>query len=117
VVYAAKRDGRPLGKTTGKYSVPTCTLTVLRDTWDKMSTQLTLKGLGSFGDAEFAFISQFVEPLQAPITVIGTGCTIDGVKHTNQEGIDELVTEVTIGCLALLENGKSLASLIRAVPL
>ncbi len=51
------------------------------------------------------------------MTVIGTGCTIDGVKHTNQEGIDELVTEVTIGCLGLLENGKSLASLVRAVPL
>lgn len=117
VVYAAKRDGRPLGKTSGKYSVPTCTLTVLRDTWDKISTQLTLKGLGSFGDAEFAFISQFIEPLQTPMTVIGTGCTIDGVKHTNQEGIDELVTEVTIGCLNLLENGKSLASLVRAIPL
>jgi hypothetical protein len=117
VVHAAKRDGRPLGKTSGKYTVPTCTLTVLRDTWDKMSTQLTLKGLGSYGDAEFSFVAQYIEPLQPPITVIGTGCTIDGDKDTNQEGIDELLTEVTIGCLQLLKNGKSLASLVRAVPL
>lgn len=117
VVHAAKRDGRPLGKTSGKYTVPTCTLTMLRDSADKFTSYLTLKGLGSYGDAEFNFICQFIEPLQPPITVIGRGCTIDGEKDTNQEGIDELVTEFTIGCLELIKNGKSLASVVRAVPL
>ena len=117
VVYAAKRDGTPLGKTSGKYSVPSCSLTMLRDSFDKLTTILTLKGLGSYGDAEFSFVAQYVEPLQAPITVIGTGCTIDGDKDSNAEGTDELTTEVEIGCLRLLKNGKSLASLVRAIPL
>lgn len=119
VVYGARRDGRALGKTSGKYSVPTCTLTMLRDSWDKLSTYLTAKGLGSYGDAEFVFASQYIEPVPGslPITVIGTGCTIDGEKDTNQEGIDELVTELTIGCLSIIKNGKTLASLVRGVPL
>src|SRR5260221_326541 len=79
VVYAAKKDGRPLGKTTGKYSVPSCSLKVLKDTWDQLSTQLTLKGLGSFGDAEFVIIAQFVEIGSIPITIVCTGCTIDAL--------------------------------------
>jgi hypothetical protein len=117
VVHAAKRDGRPLGKTSGKYTVPSCKLTMLRDSYDKLTTILTAKGLGSYGDAEFTFIAQYIEPLQPPITVIGTGCTIDGEKEAQAEGVDELVTEVEIGCLALSKNGKSLASLIRAIPI
>jgi hypothetical protein len=117
VVHAAKRDGTPLGKTSGKYTVPSCKLTMLRDSYDKLTTILTAKGLGSYGDAEFTFIAQYIEPLQPPITVIGTGCTIDGEKEAQAEGVDELVTEVEIGCLALSKNGKSLASLIRAIPI
>lgn len=118
VVHAMKRDGRPLGKTAGKYTVPTCSLRVLRDTWDKISTYLTAKGLGSYGDAEFVIIFQCIEPVPGatPLTVIMTGCTIDGVKSVNQEGVDELVTELEIGCLSIVENGKQLASLVRAVP-
>jgi hypothetical protein len=116
VVYGAKRDGTPLGKTSGKYEVQPITLTMLRDSFDKLTTYLTTKGLGSYGDAEFTFIAQYIEPLQPPITVIGAGCTIDGDKDSNAEGTDELVTEVTIGCLRLLKNGKSLASITRAVP-
>lgn len=117
VVHAAKRDGTPLGKTSGKYHVEPITLTMLRDSADKLTTQLTTKGLGSYGDAEFVLIAQYIEPLQPPITVIGVGCTIDGEKDTNQEGVDELLTEFTIGCLRLVKNGKSLASLVRAIPL
>lgn len=117
VVYGAKRDGRPLGKTSGKYSVPTCVLTMLRDSADKLTTYLTAKGLGSYGDAEFTFVAQYIEPGQPPITVIGTACTIDGEKDGNQEGVEELHTEFEIGCLEIIKNGKRLASVIRSVPL
>lgn len=119
VAYGARKDGTPMGKTSGKYSVPTCSLTMYRDSYDDLTTYLTAKGLGSYGDAEFSFVAQYVEPVpgSTPITVIGTGCTIDGEKETQAEGVDELLTEVTIGCLRLLKNGKSLASIIRAVPL
>lgn len=117
LVHGAKRDGRPLGKTSGKYSVPSCSMTMLRDSFDKLTTYLTVKGLGSYGDAEFILIVQYIEPLQPPITVLCTGCTIDGDKDAQQEGIDELLTEVTIGCLEIVKNGKRLASVVRAVPL
>lgn len=117
VVYAAKKDGTPLGKTSGKYSVPSCALTMLRDSYDKLTTYLTGKGLGSYGDAEFSFTVSYVEPGQLPITILGYGCTIDGDKDSNAEGTDEATTEVEIGCLRLLRNGKSLASLVRAIPL
>lgn len=115
VVHGGRKDGRPLGKTAGKYTVPTCVMTMLRDSYDKFTTYLSAKGLGSYGDAEFVFVLQYVEPGQPPITVVGRGCTIDGEKEVNQEGIDELVTEVTIGCLEIIKNGKSLASLVRAL--
>lgn len=113
VVHAAKRDGVALGKTSGKYTC-SASLTMLRDSYDKLTTQLTASGLGSYGDATFTFIAQYIEPFQLPITVVGTGCTIDGEKDGNVEGVDELTTEVEIGCLRLLRNGKSLASLQRA---
>lgn len=117
IVYGAKRDGTPLGRTSGKYSVPSMSLKVLKDTWDSMSTQLTAMGLGSYGDAEFVFIAQMVELGSLPITVVCSGCTIDGVKASHEEGVDELVVELEIGCLAIAENGKLLFSLARGLPL
>ena len=114
VVYGMRRDGTPLGKTSGKYSVPNVSITFLRDSYDKLTTYLTLKGLGSYGDAEFAFSLLYSEPKAGTIiSIIGTGCTIDGEKDSQQEGTDELVTEVEIGCLSILRNGKPLYSLAR----
>ena len=115
VVYGARRDGVPLGKTSGKYSVPSCSLTMLRDSFDKLTDYLSIIGLGSYGDAEFTFMSQYVEPGQMPITVLCEGCTIDGVKDGNQEGTDELVSEVEIGVLSLTKNGKRLWSVQRSI--
>ena len=117
VVYGAKRDGTPLGKTAGKYSVPSCSLKMLRDSADMLTSLLTPFGLGSYGDAEFVIIAQYMEPIAAlPITVICSGCTIDGEKDSNAEGIDELTTEFEIGCLKITKNGKSLSSIVRSIP-
>ncbi len=118
VVYGAKRDGRPLGKTAGKYSVPDFSITMLRDSYDKLTTVLTAKGLGSYGDAEFTFFAQYVEPVlgATPIIIVAENCTIDGEKDVNAEGIDELVTEVQIGSLSLTRNGKRLWSVVRGIP-
>lgn len=117
VVYAAKRDGRPLGKTAGKYSVPSLTLKMLRDSADALTTYLSAKGLGSYGDPEFGMMLQVAEPVVGalPITVLMETCTIDGKKDAHAEGIDELVTEFEIGCLQLTENGKRLWSVIRSL--
>ena len=116
-VYGSKRDGRALGRTSGSVEIPDASFKVLRATANSILGYLTAKGLGSYGDAEFTLIAQYVEPGQPPITVIATACTIDGEKDTNQEGIDELVTEFTIGTLEIIKNGKRLASVLRSVPL
>lgn len=117
VVYAARRDGTPLGKTSGKYAVPSMTIKVLKDTWDLMSTQLTALGLGSYGDADFVWIAQMVELGSLPVTVVCSGCSITGVKAAHEEGVDELVVELTVTCLSIVENGKALFSLARSLPL
>lgn len=116
-VYGAKRDGRPLGFTSGKYSVPSMTLKMLRDSWDDLSTQLTALGLGSIGDATFTMIVQYIEIGQPPITVVCVGCRIKGIKPTLEEGTGAATTELDIQCIEIVENGKPLASVVRAVPL
>lgn len=120
IVYAARQSGTPLGWTSGKYSVPAFTMKFLRDSWDALSTYLTLggllnPGLGSYGDAEWSFVLQTVEPVigSLPITRVGAPCTVIGVKEGHEEGIDELVTEVDVACLQMRVNGKQLWSAAR----
>lgn len=116
VVYAARQDGTPIGWTAGKYSVPTFSMKFLRASWDDLSTDLTVLGAGSYGDAIWNFLLQTIEPVPGavPITRVGDPCVVMGVKESHEEGIDELVTEVDIGCLSMLVNGKRLWSAIRA---
>ncbi|MDQ2782608.1 MAG: hypothetical protein M3Y26_08775 [Actinomycetota bacterium] len=117
IVYAAKKNGKPMGRTAGKFSVPSVSMKVLRDTAEFITNYLTLKGLGSYGDAEFTLTAQYIEPVPGslPIIVVLEGCTIDGEKDGNSEGTDELVTEFEIGCLSISKNGKSLASIVRGL--
>lgn len=117
-IYGMRKNGGPMGKPAGKYSVDSCSMTFFRDEFDALTTQLALKGLGSYGDAEFTFVLTYFEPVagaQAPITVVGSGCTIETVKDTNQEGTEALLTEVEINCMSILVNGKALGSLVRTL--
>lgn len=117
IVHAGRRDGRPVGKTAGKYSANPIALTMLRDSADKLTTYLTAKGLGSYGDAEFVLFMQAIEAKAgALITVVATGCTIDSINEPSQEGIDPLLTEFEIGAMELTKNGKRLWSVVRGIP-
>jgi hypothetical protein len=118
-VHASRRDGRALGKTSGKYTVGDFSFTMLVDSFDRLTTYLTLKGLGSYGDAEWTFIGQYIEPAPGsiPITAVIDGCTVDEVSDPYSEGIDEKVVDVTCSALSITRNGKRLWSVIRGVPL
>lgn len=118
IVWGANRSGTPLGITSGKYEPGMLNVRMLRDSFDKLTTFFTAKGLGSYGDAEFAFTGQYVEPVPGalPQTVLATSCYIVGVKDAQQEGIDELCTDVAIQPLGFVRNGKRLWSLVRAIP-
>lgn len=117
VVWAERQDGTALGWTSGKYSVPAVTMKMLKTTSDSFTTQLTVKGLGSYGDAEFPLVVQCVEPLSGaqPLTAILAPCRVVGKKDAYEEGIDELLDEYTLACLAVTENGKRLWSAIRGI--
>lgn len=119
IVHGARRDGLPLGWTTGKYDPGPVTFRMLNDSFDKLTTLLTPLGLGSYGDAEFPFIAQYIEPGigQLPITVVMAPCRVTGVKDGFAAGNDELTTEVTMHTLSITRNGKRLWSVVRSIPL
>lgn len=106
LVHAAQQDGTPLGITAGIYKVESLSFTMLRDTAMALLTDLTVLGLGSFGDAEFNYMLQVFEPtiLGAPSlpqnTLIG-GCRITGVEDGQEKGTDALVTKIDAQALYL----------------
>lgn len=117
IVYAAKKSGTPLGWTAGKYSVPPVRLVMVRESATRLLQQMTLKGLGSYGDAEFNITLSIAEPLKLPITHVFDPCCIVGKKNTTAEGVEELLTEFEIACLKITENGMRLWSVLRELPL
>ena len=117
IVYAARQSGTPLGWTAGKYSVPTFTMKFLKDSYNALTDYLTTGGSispgnGSYGDAEWSFMLQTVEPVigAVPMTRVCYPVTIIGEKESHEEGVDELVTEVELACLRMYVNGKQLWS-------
>lgn len=117
IVRGAKRSGVPLGKTSGNYEA-SGSMKLLVQTEDALTTYLTPKGMGSYGDADFIVTVQMFEPKlsSAPINVVCGGCTIDGSKSALAEGIDESVTEFELGMMWVIKNGKTLWSLSKDIP-
>lgn len=123
VVHAARQDGRPVAWAgSGKYSVPSFKVKMLKDTFADVQAMLAVggmlgPGLGSYGDAIFTFQLQCVEPLVAalPITTVAAPCRITGKREAREEGIAALMTELDISCLQLIENGIPLWSLVRSL--
>ena len=117
LVHGARRNGTPLGMTSGKYSVDACSFTMLRSSFQRLIEILTPLGLGSYGDASFPCVCTYAEPQAAlagvPPVVVGIeGCRITGVKDSNAEGIDEATTEVECMAMAMTRNGLRLWSVV-----
>lgn len=122
-VHAARRDGRPVAYAgNGKYSVPNFKMRMLKDTFAVFQAQLAAgglirPGLGSYGDALWAFSAQCVEPIvgSTTISMVAAPCKVMGKRETREEGIEELVTEIDIKALNVIENGIPLWSLARSI--
>lgn len=119
-VKAARQDGLPLGMTAGTYSVESFSMKMLIDSYDALTTYLTLKGLGSYGDPPFTYDVQATEPLPLaagllPITMSSPYTWIVGDKESRETGIDELLVEVTLASLYYTRNGKQLWSYLRSL--
>jgi hypothetical protein len=117
LVHAMRRNGTPLGKTAGKYSVANVGFTMLAATYDRLTDLLTPLGLGSYGDAEFPILITINEPGQPvpPIVIAIADCSIVNEKETVAEGIDELLVEVDILASTLTRNGKQLWSFVKGL--
>lgn len=122
IVWAARQDGLPVGITAGKFSVEAFSMKMLIDSYDGLTTYLTTKGLGSYGDPPFAWSCQATEPLGdissaglTPITAASPYTWIVGEKNATEEGIDERLVEVTLVSLSMTSNGKQLWSKLRSL--
>lgn len=104
LVHAAQQDGTPLGLTAGIYKVENLSFTMLRLSAATLMADLTILGLGSYGDAEFNYLLQTFEPVvppQPPISTLISGIRITGVEEKQEVGSDELVTEFTCQALSI----------------
>lgn len=113
-VHAAKRDGTPMGMTTGKYEVESVSLTMLKASAILLKTTLALLGLGSYGDPPFALSVTAVQnpvagvlPLP-PVEVTIWGCHLIGNQNDLSEGTDASPVVLPIKALWVRENGLSL---------
>ncbi len=127
-VYDDSKDGGPIGSTSGKYSIDGFSVTLLRNAWNAMGPkpglmqQMAIKGAlslapGSYGAARFSFVAEYSEPVAPMHTVVDAfaNCRIVGVKDDYAEGIEKLVTVVTMKANRMTRNGLTLFSPTRAL--
>lgn len=118
VVHAADKAGRAKGWTSGKFIPPIVKMRWLKDSAAAFKAELAASGAGSYGDAEWLFLLQCLEPVlppSLPITITAQPCTIVGVREAREEGSDEILEEWDVLCLNMLENGLALWSYARVL--
>jgi hypothetical protein len=109
-VYAARRDGVPMGSTTGKYKAEG-SLTMLKSSAMILKATLGLPALGSYGDARFVLSVTAVQnpvlgvPPLPPIESTLTGCHIIGNQNDFSEGVDPNTVVLPLWIKAVTENG------------
>jgi hypothetical protein len=105
LVHGAKRDATPLGMTGGKYTLESVSITMLKDTANKLKRNLAEKsGNGSYGGVEFNYDLQHVEPGQDPISVSLIGLRLTGNKADEKEGVDESEVQLELMGLRAVEK-------------
>lgn len=119
VVYGSRKDGRNVGVTSGRYAT-SGSIKLLRETAFKVLAQLSIKGLGSYGDPLSGFTlviqSMELEPGAIPLNVVLSNCLVKEVKHSLVEGVEELVSEITLNeGFEVSENGLVLFSRVRSI--
>lgn len=100
----------PRGRTRGRYETDEVKLTGYRDSAQALINSLSLRSLNalSYGTVQFQLVVQYIELANLPITAVLDRCRIVGVTESNAEGPDALMTDLTIDCMAIFRNGKTL---------
>lgn len=109
--YGTANHRGPRGRTKGKYEVEDPTMTLHLDSWRALTeslAQLAPDGI-SYGDVPFVVVVQYVEPGEVPISDVLEDCVIVGWTKNPTEGADAATVEVTLSCMKIRSNGKTLA--------
>ena len=125
LVYSARRDGRPVGMTAGKYEPGQSVIKFLLEGWTGGTTRFPLgvepfvlhDGLGSSGRTLVPIFVQWFEEAtgQSTSVVLGSARLI-GRKIGAAEGVEGQVLEATFQPSNVSINGISLASAARIFP-
>jgi hypothetical protein len=115
VVYSNTQDSPPLGMSQGRYQIATFPVRMLRDAAVNFKAYLQTKAAavpsGSYGQALFTLGLQLDgrdSPELVTTSTVFASCRVLGEKLAHEEGIGPLVTEFTIGCLLIEQDGSSL---------
>lgn len=112
--YGMRRDGRPLGVTTGKYEPEVIVVKFFMDIWPEVEDTIS-DGFGSSGNTNFPMLLQFVELGNIPITIMMSECTLVSRKLGHAEGVEASVMEAGFQPQGVSINGKTLYSNLRAL--
>lgn len=126
-VYSQTQDGKPIGGTSGQYSVDSFTVKMLWEYWEELKIYLATLAPGvppgnrgspgSYGQTTFTFQLSASEPLQLgalPIMLSASPCRVVGAKISAAKGNAALEAELAIWCQSLEINKITMFS--RAAP-
>lgn len=117
-VYDDDRSGMPVGTTSGRYSIESFSITMLRTAWAELMPVLTAYGLGSMGAAKFPFVAEYSEPLDPLHTIVDAmiSCQITGIEDDYSEDIKALVTKLDLMAIGMTRNANMLYDIKRSLP-
>lgn len=107
-VRGMNRSRKPIARTRGNYEPGPVSFKMLTSSFERLTTQLTVKGLGSYGSAEWTGILTIAEPGMAPQIYIFKSLCIDEDSVDVAEGDEPLMTEFTCDVMDITCNGKVL---------
>lgn len=105
---------RPLGRTTGLYSVPVLKIKMLREDSEVLAQYIgqkttSLAQFGAYGDQTFKFSAQCLEDTNpdATVTMLAEQCVITGRNSDYDKAVGALIEEFTIEALQVAESDKA----------
>lgn len=111
-VRGINRARGPIGRTNGDVEYGAVTVKFMLDSWDILKTKMTVKGAGSFGDAEIQLALKISEPFKKPVVIAFVDACFAEEKMTVGNDEKALYVDVTFDVMKISANGDSLESFL-----
>lgn len=108
--YGQGRAQAPRGKTTGKYSTENPKIKMAKDSAEAFREYLASQSSSgtSYGNTSFQIVATYAEDGLPGSTVEINACNYVGTTETNEEGMEGIIEEIEVHCLAIYRNGLAL---------